>query len=190
MAGWICPDGANIRWDGNIHANSFIGDGSSLTGVSSIPAGTIVMYGGSTAPAGWLLCNGQNYSATTYADLYAVIGNTFGGIPGVAFNVPDMRGIFPRGAGGSNGHLSNANGTAFSGTLGTYQNDSFQGHWHKYKGYPNSTGGAGWINGTAGLNNTYSNQIIDPMTNGTNGTPRTGTETNPANLGLNFIIKT
>jgi len=41
-------------------------------------AGVIKMYGGSTAPAGYLLCDGSAVSRTTYAALFAVIGETYG----------------------------------------------------------------------------------------------------------------
>jgi microcystin-dependent protein len=56
------------------------------------------MYAGPTAPSGWLECDGTSYSTSTYPDLYAVIGETFGG-GGGNFNVPDMRDRFPVGTG-------------------------------------------------------------------------------------------
>jgi microcystin-dependent protein len=51
--------------------------------------GMIMPYGGTTAPAGWLLCNGTSYSTTTYSALFAVIGYTYGG-SGNTFAVPNM----------------------------------------------------------------------------------------------------
>ena len=57
------------------------------------PIGTVVCYAGAAAPSGWLLCNGDAVSRTTYASLYSAIGTTFG--PGngtTTFNVPDARG--------------------------------------------------------------------------------------------------
>lgn len=57
------------------------------------PIGTINAYGGSTAPQGYLLCNGQAVSRTDYADLFAVIGTAFGSGDGsTTFNVPNMGG--------------------------------------------------------------------------------------------------
>lgn len=51
-----------------------------------------------TAPTGWLLCDGTNVSRTTYADLFAVIGTTYGpGDGSTTFNVPDMTGRVPAG---------------------------------------------------------------------------------------------
>ena len=55
--------------------------------------GTIIQYGSDTIPEGWLLCDGSAVSRTTYADLYAVIGTTFGaGNGSTTFNVPNLKG--------------------------------------------------------------------------------------------------
>jgi microcystin-dependent protein len=60
---------------------------------SSFPVGGIVDYGGTTAPALWLLCFGQNVSRTTYADLFTAIGTTYGvGDGATTFGIPDLRG--------------------------------------------------------------------------------------------------
>lgn len=57
------------------------------------PIGAILDFAGATAPAGWLLCYGQSLlRAGTYADLFAVIGTTYGSADGTHFNVPDLRG--------------------------------------------------------------------------------------------------
>jgi hypothetical protein len=70
--------------------------------------GSVLMYASNTIPTtqtisglnDFLLCDGSSYSTTTYSDLYAVIGTTFGG-SGSNFNVPDYRTYFPVGVGGS-----------------------------------------------------------------------------------------
>lgn len=47
----------------------------------------------STADTGWLLCDGTAVSRTTYSDLFAAIGTTWGtGDGSTTFNVPDVRG--------------------------------------------------------------------------------------------------
>lgn len=61
------------------------------------PAGSMTMFAGSTAPAGYVLCDGSSYSTATYSDLFAVIGYTYGG-SGASFTVPDLRGRMPTGA--------------------------------------------------------------------------------------------
>jgi microcystin-dependent protein len=59
----------------------------------TISAGTIIPYGGSSAPTGFLLCDGSAVSRTTYSTLFGVIGTTFGSGDGsTTFNVPDLRG--------------------------------------------------------------------------------------------------
>jgi microcystin-dependent protein len=79
---------------------------------SGVPTGTISPFGGTVIPDGYLLCDGTQYSTTTYADLFNVIGTMY--CPGpcagpMLFAVPDLRGKVPAGQGG----------TALSGTIGT-----------------------------------------------------------------------
>ena len=57
-----------------------------------MPTGAMLEYGGVAAPTGWLLCNGAAVSRTTYAALYAVLGDIYGAGDGsTTFNVPDRR---------------------------------------------------------------------------------------------------
>lgn len=57
------------------------------------PPGLITQFGGSAAPLGWLLCDGAEASRVTYADLFAVVGTTYGvGNGTTTFNLPDFRG--------------------------------------------------------------------------------------------------
>src|SRR5208337_1962701 len=83
-------------------------DGSQLTNLptSAIPAGVIVPYAGSTAPSGWLLCYGQQVSTSTYANLYAAIGTTYGSGSG-SFGIPDLRGRAPFGVDAMGGTAAN-----------------------------------------------------------------------------------
>lgn len=68
------------------------------------PAGAMVMFGGASAPTGWLLCDGAAVSRTTYAILFAAIGTTWGvGDGSTTFNVPDLRGRAPIGSGQGSG---------------------------------------------------------------------------------------
>lgn len=60
--------------------------------------GQVAFFARSTAPTGWLKANGAAISRTTYAALFAAIGATFGAGDGsTTFNLPDLRGQFPRG---------------------------------------------------------------------------------------------
>lgn len=56
------------------------------------PIGTVNSYAGTSAPTGWLLCDGRAVSRTTYAALFAVIGTTYGNNTGTDFKLPDLRG--------------------------------------------------------------------------------------------------
>ncbi len=64
----------------------------------SATTGMIVMFGSATPPTGFLLCNGQAVSRTTYADLFAVCSTSYGvGDGSTTFNVPDLQSRFPLG---------------------------------------------------------------------------------------------
>jgi phage-related tail fiber protein len=57
-----------------------------------LPPGIVVSYVNDTAPDGWIICDGQAVSRTTFAALYAVIGDTYGSGDGsTTFNVPDLQ---------------------------------------------------------------------------------------------------
>jgi len=68
-----------------------------------VPAvGSIIMFGGSTAPEGWLICDGSAISRTTYSRLFNVIGTTFGAGDGsTTFNLPNLQNRFPMGKSGT-----------------------------------------------------------------------------------------
>lgn len=64
-----------------------------FTGAWYSPPGMISMFAGSSAPSGWLLCDGSAVSRTTFANLFTAIGTQFGsGNGSTTFNVPDLRG--------------------------------------------------------------------------------------------------
>jgi len=66
---------------------------------AGVPAGTIMGWGGSTAPEQWIICDGTAVSRSTYSALYAAIGTTYGvGDGSTTFNLPDLRGRVPVGS--------------------------------------------------------------------------------------------
>lgn len=161
---------------------------------SLVPAGSVMAYAGASAPTGYVFCDGGEYSKTTFAALFAAIGITYGetngsgGVGTTHFRVPDTRGVFLRGVG-----TQSISGISYSGTLGVKQGDQMQGHRHSgsVSGAVNLAGGAaGYLAWASGGNPATYMNVGDPTTDGTNGTPRTGTETRPANLAINYIIKT
>jgi len=65
-------------------------------GPAGLPTGGVTQFAGATAPSGFLLCEGQSISTTTYADLFGVIGYTYGG-SGASFLVPNLQNRVPVG---------------------------------------------------------------------------------------------
>lgn len=58
-----------------------------------IPVGIQVAYGGTVPPTGWLICDGSAVSRTTYAELFKVIGTSYGAGDGsTTFNLPNKKG--------------------------------------------------------------------------------------------------
>jgi microcystin-dependent protein len=105
-----------------ISSNSFlqttITGGTNETVAPLIPAGVIVAWAGSSAPAGWNLCDGSSLDRTTYASLFAICGNTFGAADGATFKVPDTRGraIYGTSTNISRAATSTAIDASFAGT--------------------------------------------------------------------------
>jgi len=161
------------------------------------PAGTIITFGGASAPTGYLACSGQVVLQSDYPALYAALGTTWGTPtnPAAYFKLPDLRGAFLRGT-GSHGTENMANGNDFAGqAVGSFENDQMQGHRHSFGNYKhNATTNlreplSG--HGATPLNTDFSSGgVLDPKSDGTNGTPRTGDETRPFNASILYCIKT
>lgn len=61
---------------------------------SLIKPGFLIPYGGSTAPTGYLICDGSAISRTAYSALFSVIGTTYGSGDGsTTFNIPNIGSI-------------------------------------------------------------------------------------------------
>ena len=102
--------------------NADLLDGSH--GTVYAPKGILMPFAGSSAPSGWLICDGSAVSRTTYADLFVVISTTYGvGNGTTTFNLPDLRGRIPVGLdnmGGTDaGRLSVTNTLGGSGGVQT-----------------------------------------------------------------------
>ena len=80
----------------------------------AMPSGSIIDYAGSSAPSGWVICNGAFYNGTqsTYSGLYSAIGLTYGGSNSTAFKVPDFRGRVALCAGNGSGLTTRSMGTS------------------------------------------------------------------------------
>jgi microcystin-dependent protein len=85
-----------------------------------VPAGCVMPFAGAAPPDGWLLCYGQAVSRTSYSDLFAAIGTTYGAGDGsTTFNLPDLRGRVAAGKDDMGGSAAGRLTSAVSGaTLG------------------------------------------------------------------------
>jgi hypothetical protein len=155
---------------------------------SGTPVGTVMSFYGTTAPAGYLMLNGNTLTGgkTTYATLwaFAVANNItttntlfpalFVSLNATDFRIPDFRGYFLRGLGGIDPDVAIR-------PLGSVQADAFKSHNHSYY-YP--------IYGVNGINPalTNTNYVNQPDNNGTTSNVG-GAETRPFNIAVNYIIK-
>ena len=90
------------------------------SGAGMVPVGATMPYPGTTAPGGWLLCDGSAISRTTYIALFAVCGTQYGvGDNSTTFNLPDLRGRFPLGKDNMGGASANRVTAAEADNLGS-----------------------------------------------------------------------
>lgn len=180
---------------------------SATTYVNAIPVGTLMPYAGtsSTVAPGWVIAAGQSVSRTgVYADLFAVIGTTYGSADGASFNLPDLRGRGIAGLDNMGGTAANRLTTAsgISGTtLGAAGGDQMMqshnhgvtdpGHVHNagasYGAAGNNPSG-GAVTWSGGGNGNYN--VITATTGLTVNVSGTGTAQNvQPTIMLNWIIR-
>ena len=180
----------DVHVSSKVCASAFYGDGSNLSGL--LPPGVIVPYGVSAAPTGFLLCNGQAVSRTTYSALFAVVSALYGaGDESSTFNVPDLRGRFIAGWDAGTEVLTDVTAGMIVGspiaTVGGTQavqltEAQMPSHDHSYSRYANLTGG------NEGSGSVWYQVSANASTGDTGGD---GYHSNiPPAMILNFIIKT
>lgn len=185
---------------------------------SIVPPGVILPYAGSTAPSGWKLCNGDPLSTTAFPELFAAIGYTYGGSGGT-FNLPNAQGVFIKGHGTqtiSGETYSGARGTTEQDSVQQHGHSGSSSAITGSFGFTDDIGGisvfanaymSGGFSGSgnvsrmarSGLVLTSSNSTVHQQIN-LNTTPtitvgntsgsRSSTQTKPANISANYIIKT
>ena len=182
----------------------------------AVPTGSVHMMATTTAPSGYLKCNGAAVSRTTYADLFAIIGTTHGAGDGSStFNVPDLRGEFVRGwddsrgvdSGRSFGSSQSDANKQHNHTATSTSTISPSAHNHVFPGDDQlsftANGQGGWTNRTTGS----FNYDADSSTSGAGKIYRTsdatisaststtiandgGSEARPRNIAMMYVIKT
>jgi len=161
--------------DGYIRKSTLAHVASQLPISAGAPAGSIIYHAASSAPSGFIKANGASLSTSTYADLFAAIGYTYGGSGG-SFNVPDLRGEFLRG-------WDDSRGVDSGRSFGSYQADDFGSHSHTAYGAFSST----WFSVYARSGNWGSERYI---TTNSYQTATTGSaDTRPRNRALLACIK-
>jgi len=163
-----------------------------INNISSVPTGSVSMWVTGTAPTGWLLCQGQAVSRTTYATLFGVISTTYGvGDNSTTFNLPDLRGRVPMGAGTGRNVADSANLTAR--TLGTKVSDAetvtlttAEIPDHTHGGQIVFGTGSG---GTSAVVASGNNPTSQPTTGGVTGTNGGAHNNTQPSTVINFIIK-
>jgi microcystin-dependent protein len=142
---------------------------------SPVFTGQVAYFAKTTAPTGWLKCNGATISRTTYAALFAAISTTFGAGDGsTTFVIPELRGEFIRGWDKSRGIDSGR-------TMGSFQDHALQDHKH-----PLNFGNRGGNTGGATFKSAIS-PAADITGNVLNA--NVSAETRPRNISLLACIK-
>ena len=105
----------------NYEATKYDFTGANLTGIEGIPTGCIIPWSDTSIPTGFLECNGQAVSRSTYATLFAIVATTYGaGNGSTTFNLPDLKDNVPLGRSNSAALASTggANTVAATGNVG------------------------------------------------------------------------
>ncbi|MCG8475459.1 MAG: tail fiber protein [Cytophagales bacterium] len=171
---------------------------------NGVPAGTIMAFVGATAPAGWMLCNGDPVPAGT--NLRAIMTN-----------VPDLRGMFLRGTGTNGTAQTAASGSVVGPGLNNFQTDAYENHSHTNTFSINNSGShthtntasvqKNTVSGTAGVPSGDRDVLVGSgdshpvsvninsagshnhtISGGINTSGRAA-ETRPVSYGINYIIK-
>jgi microcystin-dependent protein len=193
--GWSSSSEITIVGGGN--AVELFADNSNwhVTGFTARRVGIVDMFAGSTVPAGSFLCNGQAISRTVYADLFAVIGTTWGvGDGSTTFNVPDMRSVSPIGAGTGThvGTTGRSVATFYGGETHQIAATELPQHTHSASSYQFMIGSIGtstiYSNNGANVDHSPSYNITAQPNTGNNAAATTATPTVGPSLAINFII--
>lgn len=168
-------------------------ENSHIIGGGITPTGTILSFASEVAPDGWLVCDGQQVSRSTYAELYSVIGDRWGeGDGSTTFHLPDLRGRFLRGHDSGAGNDPDAAGRsamnaggASGDNVGSVQDDEFTSHDHT----PHTLDNAYVVipNFGSGLAIASNSGWMQSPSESTG--PAGGNETRPINANVSYIIK-
>lgn len=192
---------ANVKAAGDITTIQ----GQAPSKIANYP-GTILLYAGPNCPVGYVAADGKSYVVSSYSSLAVALydsANTrylYGNADSTHFNVPDLRGQFLRGFDStgvrdvSYNSRTHPTSGAVENTVGSYESDSFQGHYHYYGNTPSLNFYAGGGGMGFQISNTWNGVNLtpypgNPTNDGAHGDPRTGLETRPKNAMVQYCIK-
>lgn len=199
--GYLACDGSTVSrttYASLFASLSLVTTGANTNGtavISSIPSTAGFVYGmplsGAGIPAGAYVSTVNSSTSITISVNTTAAVTSFTLAPygvgdgATTFNLPNTIGLFLRGSGGQT-----INGVVYSATLGQIQLDEFQGHQHQIR--MDISGGSTQYGNTynGGSSDFFQNNTTDAVTDGGNGAVRYGSETRPANIGVNYFIKT
>ena len=183
--------------------NQDVRDNSNYLKEHSVPTGAILPFGGSTAPAGYLLCDGSAVNRTGYADLFAVLSTTYGvGNGSTTFNVPDLRSRLPLGSGAGAGLTARSRGASGGDETHTILEAELATHHHgvgahihllktfNYDAPTTSSPTFPMINQSAGSTGSLTTEGASGSTNTTDVGSDTPIDIMNPFLVVNYIIKT
>lgn len=144
----------------------------------SVPPGTVILYGHSSVPMGYLACNGATISRNVYSALFLAIQITYGSGDGsTTFILPDLRGEFIRG-------WDNSRGIDSGRGIGTVQASGLLEHTHTVGNFVSfDFGSSGTHNGP------HFTSATGQGTKTTSGASGGISENRPRNVALHYCIK-
>lgn len=154
---------------------------------SCVPTGTVVQFAGDTAPNGWLICDGSAISREIYANLFELIGSTFGGGDGTTtFNIPNLKGKIPVGLNSDDSDF-NILGKAGGEKMHILTSDEMPSHNHRQTVTASRTGsGSTYVSWNA--NNLFGNTDTAARNTLNTGGGKAHNNLQPY-ITLNYIIK-
>ena len=164
--------------------------------------GTILPTVATSAPAGWLLCDGSAVSRTDYSNLFNLVGTTFGaGNGSTTFNLPDLRGRSIIGVGQGSGLSARTRGQ--TGGAETHQLATTELPAHQHFSFNTDSTGSGSPSVTAANYPVKDNSTSSNATYTIHGTANVATVGKTSSVGsdtahnnmqpfmaLSYIIRT
>lgn len=168
---------------------------TSLINNKGVPVGSITIWGGNTAPADWMICDGTHLNSAQYPALFAVIGHTYGGYAQDDFCLPNLKGRFVAGI-NANADDFNSLGKTGGAAKVTLTTNQMPIHTHNFlhidvkdtHGYPNGSADSSGSGATANNERYWRGATTTTKTTATAG-GGVAHENLPPYIVMNYIIK-